>query len=152
MRTAALCMLMACGGSDAPADCALEHDLVPGCGVVVEGAELRLGDTRVSLESALGQPERTEDLGPLGLRFRYPGLGLTGFFDAEGRVSSLAVTAPFAGRSAGAGLGDAPAAFTRAHGQPDADPFSDTAWYPALGLSVQWADGVAERLQIEPAR
>jgi hypothetical protein len=128
--------------------CSLDGALGPGCGLVMDGEPLRLGDDLADVVASHGEPALV-DLGVAGQRFDYAASGVSGFLDLDGAVVSLMVTAPYDGVTAdGLGLGSGAAQVETTMGSALEDAYTGALHDPGQGLSVELADGTVERVHI----
>ena len=151
----AILLLLAAGCTD-NTGATLEPDrFEPGLGAWVKGVHLAVGAPLPPAPEALGAPEPLRDLGPAGVRVRYPDVGLavtlTGT-SLQDTVRSLALTAGFGGKVDTLGLGSTRSDVQAAFGAPTVDPLLGAWLYPAKGLTFRFdADAVSEIL-VEAAR
>lgn len=163
IATFLLVLLAACGSSGTggaadttgPADTspdvrAAGTSITPGVGVTVDGAAFALGTTLPELTARFGAPADRRDLGPLGVRFGYPALGLAGLLASsadDAPVTTVYVEPGFAGAmDAGVGLGSDEAAVRAQLGDPVVDPFAGVWWYRDAGVALQWESGAVVRV------
>jgi hypothetical protein len=122
--------------------CPIEADIAPGCGILLDGEPLRLGD-------ALAGAPAVVDLGATGQRFD---LGVVaGFCDEGGGVTSLLLLDGYPGATAGGvGLGSAEGAVEAEFGAATPDPLTGSRWYGALGIGVEVEGGAVARIHVFP--
>jgi hypothetical protein len=145
-RTVVALVVLA-GCTDPP--CALEVEVVPGCGALVAGEPVRLGDTPEEVEQVLGPPASSAELGSLGTRFSYSEHALSGLFTRgeDSVVHALYLHTGFSGRTAGGvQMGVDRAAVRSELGEPVEDLFLDVWWYQDRGIAVEWRSDAVDRL------
>ncbi|MBW2254811.1 MAG: hypothetical protein JRI25_09470 [Deltaproteobacteria bacterium] len=151
MRIALFVLALLPGCTEPP--CALDADVVPGCGAMVSGEPVRLGDTPDKVERALGPTAAAAALGDLGTRFAYPDQALSGLYGgAEDRaVRALYLHTGFPGGTAGGvGIGVDRATVRAQLGEPVQGLFLDVWWYQEQGIAVEWRDDAVDRLTLFP--
>jgi len=137
--------LAAACGDDA---CPLVEDVVPGCGVLVGGEPMRIGDALANLEERFGEPA-LQELSSLGTRFDYAPSGVTGFCGPDGLVGSLMLGPRFRGGTAGGvmvGAGEEVAGYEFGEAVPD--PLGAGLWYPEEGIGVEVEETVVARIHV----
>lgn len=142
----ATALLAGCG----PAPCMEGEGIVPGQGLIVDGAPLCVGGSAAAMAEALGPPPSSRDLGALGIAFGHPERSLSGFLSApDGLVTGLTVTSGYAGRTAGGtGIGSVEADVRGDLGEPLVDPFAGAWVYREQGITLEWQEGAVVRVQI----
>lgn len=134
--------------------CPVEADIAPGCGILLDGQPLRLGDALADLAQSFGEPTRL-DLGASGERFDLA--GVAGFSDDADAVRSLALGEGFVGATAeGLGLGSSATEVEEAFGVATPEPLTGGWWYGSLGIGFE-IDGEGEgeavdRIHVFPAQ
>lgn len=132
-----LALLAGCG----QAPCALDADVVPGCGVRTDAGEVRIGDDRGALDGGIAR-----DLGALGVRV---GHGEFTVSYVDDRVDAVQLHAGFAGAtSGGVEIGATEARVTSELGEPVVDLFSDTWWFREQGVALRFDDGVVAGITV----
>ena len=139
------CCISACNKDDG---CPMEAEITPGCGVLVGGEPLRIGDTVDTVTEAHGEPTWLE-LGAAGTRFDYPSDGVTGFASADEVVTSVQVGSAFAGNTPDElSVGSTLTQVQAAHGAATTDPYTGAQHYPELGISFEISDEAVERVHV----
>lgn len=136
-----LLLLSLLGCKDKP--CEFDADITPGCGIVVDGAQVRIGDALESLP-----PARVQDLGDLGSRFTLEGHPVTGRA-VEGVVVSLFVHDGYPGTTpTGVGIGSTADQVRATFNDPVFDPFVGHWWYMDQGVGFEWEASLVARVQV----
>ena len=135
-------------GTDAGTDAANqapEQAISPGTGFRVDAKELHLGHTFATLKQAFGAPPRLRDLGPLGFRFGYPDLHVSGMLSGSGddaEVTSLTADPGFdEGAAEKQWMGIAESDLSAALGEAVRDPFLALWWYRGAGAAFEVEGG-----------
>jgi hypothetical protein len=153
IRIAHLALLtLALGACNKQRPCELDADITAGCGLELADGALRLGGSLEEMTATHGDPTWT-DLGSAGTRFAYADQGVTGMSSDGLTVSTLLVTAPYAGATVdGLAIGEDALEAPQTLGAGMASPWQDIHWHPELGIGFESAEGAITRIHLIPAR
>ena len=157
--SAAFLLFTACASDPAPAeppaDATAEAGrpaFVPGWGVRVDGKELRLDDTFATTKDAIGTPAQLRDLGPLGTRFAYPDLHLSGMLTGPEDTAKVTSTTAHPGFDEGTAekpwLGAGEATLRAELGEALRDPFLNAWLYRDRGVAFQMEGGAVAEVTV----
>jgi len=148
----AVTTLMGSCGDEEQSPCASQGQLVPGQGVGAGGTSICVGQGGTALDTALGAPSVTLDMGQVGQRVVYEKLNLALLYSGKG--TGRAVRAIYLGPAStlktagGVGIGSTEAQVKAALGAPAKDPFIGALWYPQLGITLQLEAGKVATIMV----